>query len=117
MRRAAVAIRVAGDMALANSMAQPLESKELALVQAELEKTQEKLAKAKADKRKAENAELGVRRAGDTPKYKRKIRRARHKYKVRKPNKVESVLLVGWALIWLGIFAAADKLQAWNRSK
>ena len=115
--RGALVIRASGDMDFAAPIAQTLQSHELEMVKAELDKTQKKLAKAKADKRKAENAELGVRRAGDTSKYKRKIRRARHKYKVRKPNKVESVLLVGWALIWLGIFAAADKLQAWNRSK
>ncbi len=116
MRRAAVAIRVAGDMALATSMAQPLESKELALVQAELEKTQKKLAKANADKRKAENAELGVRRAADNIEYNRKIRRLKRKYPPeRKRTKIEDALLVGWALLWLGIFAAADKLQAWNR--
>lgn len=114
MKRALV---IAGDLELATSIAQPLQSKELAMVQAELEKTQKKLERATAEKQKAENAELGVRRAADNLEYNRKIRRLKRKYPPeRKRTKVEDALLVGWAMMWLGIFAVADRLREWNRS-
>lgn len=116
MKRA-FAIRVAGDVDLATSIAKPLQSQELDLVRAELAATQEELARIKAEKDKAENAELGVRRACDKKKYGPKIRSSRRKYSVRrKRTKAEDAVLVGWALLWLGIFAASDKLRRWNRS-
>ena len=116
MKRALV-IRTAGDMALATSMLQPLESRELATVREELMKTKAELDKAMAEKYAAENAELGVRRAADNLEYRRKIRRLNRKYPPeRKRTKLEDALLVGWAMMWLGIFAAANKLREWNRS-
>ena len=115
MKRGLV-IRTAGDMSLSTPMAQQLQSQELTVVREELVKTKEELEKAMRDKYRTENAELGVRKAADNIEYNRKIRRARHRYKVRKPNKVESVFLVVWALLWLGIFTAADRLAAWNRN-
>lgn len=106
MRRA-VSIRTVGDReignALENALIKPLETEELATVKAELEKA------------KAENTRLGVRKVRDNKTFEKKIRSSNRKYAVQRTTKLGDALLVGWALIWVCIYAAFDKLSAWNR--
>ena len=104
----AVVIKTVGDAEMASVMVdavvKPLETVELAAVKAELEKT------------KAENAELVVRKVRDNISYNKKMRKLKRKYTPpKKPSKAGEVILVIWALIWLGIFATVDYLTEWNR--
>lgn len=108
MRRA-VSIKTVGDKeiggVLESALIKPLETEELATVKAELEKT------------KAENTKLGVRKVRDNKTFERKVRKANRKYAVRSGTKIGDALLVSWALFWVGIYAVAAKLRAWNREK
>lgn len=108
MGKRAVVIRTAGDPemahAIVDAMVQPLTNAELETVKAELARTKE------------ENTRLGVRKARDSRDFAKKMRRLKRKYPpARKTTKVEDALLIGWAMIWLGIYAAVDKLTEWNR--
>ena len=104
----AVAIRTVGDAewgsSMANVLMQPSQAAELAKVKAENEQL-----------RKSE-AENGVRKKRDKEYFERKIRMARRKYRVRKPFKVEELMLIGYALAALAVQEGFRRLAVWNRA-
>lgn len=109
MKRAVV-IRTMGDSdvggAIVDGVIKELTSQELETVKAELEKT------------KAENTQLGVRKVRDKKDFAKKMRKLKRKYPpARKTTKVEDAILIGWAMLWLGIYAVYDRLKAINRSE
>lgn len=106
MEKRAVVIRTFGspDMTtpMANTLIKPLETHELKVVKEELKKTKE---------------ELGVKKVRENKDFAKKMRKLKRKYPpARKTTKVEDCLLIGWAMMWLGIYAAYDRLKAINRS-
>lgn len=68
---------------------------------------------------KAENEKLhakdAVRAIADEKRWQRTRKRLARKYYTPPMNPVREAILTAWAMLWLGIFNAYDRLSAWNR--
>lgn len=126
MQKKAVVIRMVGDADMGGEMAkvvmQPLQAEELARVKAELDQLRAERSaeleqvKAEVERLRGEEAENGVRKVRDAEYFKRRIRRARRKYKVKQPNRVAERLLIAYALAALTVQQGFRRLAAWNRA-
>lgn len=109
----AVVIKTYGDSEVAGAIVEgvtrrviPLDGEELAAVKAEL--AQIKAAKA------AQDARDGVRNAGDEKRWAAIREGMAVKYAVKPSGPVRTALLLGWALLWAGIYGTAEALMRWN---
>lgn len=110
----AVVIKTYGDQQIAGAIVEgmtrrviPLDGDELAAIKAELAAV--KAAKARQDARD------GVRDAGDEKRWALVKADMAHDYAVRTPGPVRAALLVGWAMLWSGVYGMAEALMRWNR--
>ena len=76
----------------------PEQAKLIETVKAELKKTQ------------AENAQLGVRKVRDKKTFAKKMRRSKHKYRVRESSKAAQTALLVWAITSLTIIECYKRL-------
>ena len=70
---------------------------------------------------KAENAMLrakdGVRAAADEKRWQKTRKRLARKYQSKPTPPVRGAILAVWAMLWLGIYSAYQRLSAWNRER
>lgn len=75
--------------------------------------------KAENEKLHAENEKLhakdGVRAIADEKRWQRTRKRLARKYCTPPMNPLRGAILAVWAMLWLGIYNAYDRLSAWNR--
>lgn len=111
----AVVIRTMGDPAIAGAIADGMSRRVIPLDNEELAKVKAELARVKEEKRR-QDARMGVRKKGEDERWHVTQRQLAVYYRDKPHGRMYWLALIGWAMLWYGIYTAYDRLRDWNRS-
>lgn len=103
----ALVIRRYGDQEIAGAIVDGMTKNVIRLDDGELAAVKAELARLRAQD--------GLRSYGDEIRFETACKALALKYSTKPHGRAYNAILCAWALLWMGVFAAYERLSAWNR--